>query len=58
MICTGFLPSKFSGLSESVISFSTEQEQVEGQVPSWPGRWLLARSILLSLSSAAVALDF
>ena len=58
MMSTGFLPGKFNSLSESIISFSAEQNQVEGQVPSWPGRWLFARSILLSLSSAAVELDF
>ena len=31
---TGFLPCKFNSLSESIISFNAEQNQVEGQVPS------------------------
>ena len=46
MMSTGFLPCKFNSLSESIISFNAEQNQVEGQVPSWPGRWLFAMSIL------------
>ncbi|KAH7553563.1 hypothetical protein JRO89_XS12G0027100 [Xanthoceras sorbifolium] len=45
---SGALPNGLANLSESMISFSIENNQIGGEIPTWFGKWLFAESILLA----------